>query len=65
MKVSLFVHMERTDESVSHPELYANFLELCQNGATRVAVPRRTLYVRFARSHIWAKGFGAMVKSMP
>ena len=30
MKVSLFVHMERTDDSVSHPELYANFLELCQ-----------------------------------
>ena len=30
MKVSLFVHMERTDESVGHPELYANFLELCE-----------------------------------
>ena len=29
MRFSLFAHMERTDNSVSHPELYAHFLELC------------------------------------
>ena len=30
MKVSLFAHMERVDDTVAHPELYDNFLELCQ-----------------------------------
>lgn len=30
MKVSLFAHMERTSGSVSHPDLYRNFRELCQ-----------------------------------
>ena len=30
MKISLFAHMERTDNSVSHKDLYSNFLELCQ-----------------------------------
>ena len=30
MKISLFAHMERTDELASHQKLYSNFVELCQ-----------------------------------
>ncbi len=30
MRISLFAHMERTDDSVPHAKLYENFVELCQ-----------------------------------